>query len=338
MKLENVRLSDLDPARDIDVWPAAPHIDWPAESTGSSRPSPRWGMTRRPLLSATVAGAIVLGAGVVATQLVGPTDSALAATPAPLHMQYDQKAPSAHGALLDLASVVSGRAVADEQRAGRFSFVQVGQWSLNLSSSRRDGTSVAVVPQVVSTWRAADGSGKVITVSLDPSEVGAQPTARTLVAAAEHKSGEIDVYSAGQLASVVTEPVPHDVNALAAALYAHQPRENGPQSAVRAVADLYRTTTVDRQVRIAVLQFLASTDGVLLRGQVTDRLGRQGMAVSVDSSNGSTRDLLVFDQDSGWLLAYESIFLKRPSRLPVKVPAVFSYVLFLEQERRPDMS
>lgn len=197
---------------------------------------------------------------------------------------------------------------------------------------------VAVAPQVISTWRASDGSGKVVTVSLDRLAVDDRPDAHALMTAAAQAGGESQTFGPGELAAVVDGAIPQDVDGLAAALYAHQPREKGGQSAVRAVADLYRTTSVDRQTRITALKFLASTNGVLLRGEVTDRLGRSGLAVSVDSTDGSTRDLLVFDQSSGWLLAYESMLLKKPAKLPVKAPAVFSYLLYLEQGRRPGMA
>jgi hypothetical protein len=176
----------------------------------------------------------------------------------------------------------------------------------------------------------------VSTVNLGRSDLRQRPNAEDLVAAAVRGVPDADIYGAGELAAVVADPVPTDVNALEKALYAHQPRVNGPKSAVRAVADLYRTTEVDWGVRVAALRFLARTDGVLLRGTVTDRLGRQGLAVSVDSDNGGTRDLLVFDQRTGLLLAYESMFLRRPERLPVRVPAVFAYVLYLDQDRRAD--
>ncbi|MEU5565501.1 hypothetical protein [Micromonospora musae] len=107
---------------------------------------------------------------------------------------------------------------------------------------------------------------------------------------------------------------------------------------MRAVADLYRNNAVDRDVRVAALRFLARADGLLLRGTVTDRLGRPGLGVSVDDSDKGTRDLLVIDRRTGLLLAHESMFLRRPERLPVKVPTVFGYVLYLDQDRRDHTS
>ncbi|SCL45588.1 CU044_5270 family protein [Micromonospora peucetia] len=337
MKIDKNMLKQVDPARDVDDWPVAPHVDWSAMARNSPPASIRRQWTRRAVLGAVAASATAI-AGALVVQVVGPAKPVLAVTPPPLHLQYDKDAPAASDALLKLASAVQAGPAVNEQRSGRFSFVRVGQWSLDMSSSAKDGTAVAVVPQVISTWRALDGSGKVVTASLHRSDVGDKPDAQALMTAATRGGTQVSTYAAGQLAAVIADPIPHDVDALAKALYAHQPQDKGAQSAVRAIADLYRAAAVDRDVRVAALRFLARTDGVLLRGEITDRLGRRGLAVSVDSKTGETRDLLVFDQRTGLLLAHESMFLKRPEKLPVKVPAVFSYVLYLEQDRRTDMT
>lgn len=325
-------LKGLDPAREVRQWPSVPDVDWATVADGPTRePAPaRW--RRRALLGAVVTSAAAVVGGVVIVQIAGPSAPAYAATPPPLRLQYAGTAPPARDGLLQLAAAVES-APAGTRPAGRYSFVQVGQWSLDLSSGE-GRTEVAVVPQVISTWRAIDGSGKVATVTLNSADVGEQPDVQGLIAAAASGKTEVNAYAPGQLAAVVAEPVPTDVDALKRALYAHQPRVNGPESALRAVADLYRTTEVDQSVRVAALRFLARTDGVLLRGTVTDRLGRPGLAVSVDSEDDGTRDLLVFDRRTGLLLAHESMFLRRPERLPVKVPAVFAYVLYLDQDRR----
>ncbi|MFG3716158.1 CU044_5270 family protein [Micromonospora sp. NPDC047730] len=329
-------LRGLDPAREVDQWPATPRVDW-ATVAGGPPPQPeRRGWRRRVVLGAVLTTATAVAGGMVIVQVAGPSVPVYAATPPPLHVQYAGDAPAARDALLHLAAAVQAGPAAGE-RAGRFSFVRVGQWSLDIASGK-GSTEVGVVPQVISTWRAPDGSGKVATVTIDRLDVGQRPNAEAVLDAAARGAAEVNTYAAGELAAVVADPVPDDVDALERALYAHQPRVNGPKSAVRAVADLYRTTAVDRKVRVAALRFLARTDGVLLRGAVTDRLGRQGIAVSVDSDNGGARDLLIFDQETGLLLAYESMLLRRPERLPVQVPAVFSYVLYLDQDRRPDMS
>ncbi|TDC37668.1 hypothetical protein E1211_09745 [Micromonospora sp. 15K316] len=288
------------------------------------------------MVGAVVTSAAAVAGGLIIVQVTGPSAPVYAATPPPLQLQYADAAPPARDELLRLAAAIESTP-AGARPTGRFSFVRVGQWSLDFSSGR-GRTEVGMVPQLISTWRAADGSGKVATVTLDRAGVADAPDVQGLVDAAARGEAEVDAYAPGQMGAVVAEPVPTDVDALERALYAHQPRSNGPQSAVRAVADLYRNNTVDQDVRVAALRFLARADGVFLRGTVTDRLGRPGLGVSVDDPDKGTRDLLVIDRRTGLLLAHESMFLRRPEQLPVKIPAVFGYVLYLDQDRRDNTS
>jgi hypothetical protein len=83
---------------------------------------------------------------------------------------------------------------------------------------------------------------------------------------------------------------------------------------------------------------LADTDGLTDRGEVTDRAGRRGVAFSVDSDAGATRDIVVFDPATGQLLSYERVVLVSPPRTAVRAPAVVTYVLYLARDRtdQPD--
>ena len=339
MRRSSELLKDLDPVRDITDWPSTPQIDWAAMQGGpaldgagrrTAQLGRRW--RRRAALGAVAVGVAACVTGAVIVQVTGAPASVFAATPPPLRLQYDTGAPAARDTLLRLAASVEKQAEPAPPRSGPVSFVQVAQWSLDFSSGE-SGTTAAILPQVISVWRAADGSGKRATVTLGPSDLDELPDAPTLLAVATRRTPTAETYAAGQLAFSLTEPTPGN---LAQVLYGHQPLEDPAVSTARGIADLYRWAAVDRDVRVAALRLLARTDKVLLRGTVTDRLGREGIAVSVDSQDHGTRDLLIFDQHTGWLLAYESIFLRKPEKLPVQVPAVFSYVLYLAQDRRPD--
>jgi hypothetical protein len=332
-------LKRLDPAREVAQWPPRPVPSWSAlaaDQEASPLAAPRSRRPRRVLLAASLTGVVAAIGGVVAVQVTGPQTPASAATPPPLRLQYPTDAGPADKALTAMADELQA-GPPQQIPTGTFSFVRVAQWSLDMTSGD-DATQVAIVPQLTELWRAADGSGKISKVTLDAQDVATPPDAAALNTLAAQRVPQVETYPAGGLASVVPDPLPRTVEGLEKVLYAHQPRVNGPKSAVRAVADLYRDSAVDLDVRIAALRVLAGTKGVLYRGVVTDRLGRSGIAVSVDSDNGGTRDLLVFDPRTGLLLGYESMFLRRPANLPVRVPAVFSYVLYLDQDRRPSAS
>lgn len=328
-------LKRLDPARIITEWPAAPQADYVAAPDGLPPERGQPWQRRRVIIGSVLTSLGAAAVGVVVVLTSGPSAPVYAATPVPLRLEYGTDAPSARDALLRLAAVVEAGPASEEQ-VGRPSFARVGQWSLDLSSGRGI-TDLAVVPQVITTWTAPDGSGKIETVTLDQSEVGQRPNVSAVLEAARSGQAKIDRYSARDLKPIVIDPAFVDEDALETAIYAHQPRINGPQSAIRGVADLYRSTAASRDVRVAALRLLARNEGLLLRGAVTDRLGRRGLGVSVDSSEHGSRDLIVFDQKTGWLLAYESMLLRRPEKVPVRVPAVFSYVLYLDYGWRSDM-
>lgn len=73
-------------------------------------------------------------------------------------------------------------------------------------------------------------------------------------------------------------------------------------------------------------------------GEVTDRAGRTGSGYAFEFTFGPRRRLtLIFHPDSHALLAIEELMLE-PGRLRVEVPAVASYVLYLEQGWVPGMN
>lgn len=315
-------LRALDPAASLPELPAPPAFVPGGGERGPARP------VRPRLLRGVVPVAAAVSVAVlvaVIPQADMPAAQAYAATPAALSLEYEDEAPAASDVLLGLAARLT--TVSGTEGDGVFHYVRTKQWSLDITAGRTGQMAAAwIVPQRVELWRAADGSGRRIVTTLPAeSETGAPVDDPAPPAATD------STLRRGGLAAAVHDPVPTEPTLLAAALYAHQPKANGPKSAIRAVADLYRYTAVRREARTAVLAFLAGVPELRYHGQVTDRLGRAGVAVGVDSDQGAVRDLLIVDQDTGVLLAYESLFLKRPDAVRVRVPAVFSYVLYLEQ-------
>jgi hypothetical protein len=78
------------------------------------------------------------------------------------------------------------------------------------------------------------------------------------------------------------------------------------------IQELYRDHIVPTEARRAVLEVLAEVPGFVWRGEVTDRAGRSGVAISYDSGEPGyvIRWVLVFDPDTGELLASEYIDLQ----------------------------
>ena len=74
---------------------------------------------------------------------------------------------------------------------------------------------------------------------------------------------------------------------------------------------------------------MRGTDGIDVHGTVRDRAGRTGIALSVTSDNGVSRDLLILDRRTGALLAFEMAAMRDPGRLGITEPTVLDYHLFL---------
>lgn len=175
-------------------------------------------------------------------------------------------------------------------------------------------------------WLGVDASGREQQAQYPDQPVGAPP--RWPTGQAVHT--DVQDYPAGGYPRSLPEAPSPDPTVLAAQLDTISPRASGPQSVVRAIADIYRDTAPTLQVRAALLHVLARTPGLVMRGQLTDRAGRTGIAVSVDSD---TRDLLIFDPHTGVLLAYEALQLTKPPGSMLPAGAVRESVLYLRSAR-----
>jgi hypothetical protein len=196
-------------------------------------------------------------------------------------------------------------------------------------ASSGDETVAAVVPYEQELWREPDKSALVRRTWLPPqfaNERARRDWERT-VGQTPDAGEEVVRYGPGEQQTVTPEPPSGDLAELTSQLYSHQPRADGAKSAIRAVADIYRDWVLPAPVRAQVLRFLAAEAELRYRGRATDRAGREGVAVTADS-NGET-DMLILDPRTGAVLAYENI-ITSGGRLPVEVPAVFSYVLILD--------
>ncbi|MFE9203850.1 hypothetical protein [Micromonospora sp. NPDC007230] len=100
---------------------------------------------------------------------------------------------------------------------------------------------------------------------------------------------------------------------------------------LRAVADLWGRQVVPPNMQGDLLELLASQPGVTAMGQTTDRVGRPGVAIGADKTDGvAEKIVLVFSPDTGALLDAESIVLEK-SDLPVQVPATTAYTVWLDR-------
>jgi hypothetical protein len=296
----------------------------PAAAGGPRRRSLRISIPR-PRLAFTVLAAAVLAVVAIALTAVFPGgggQAAYAATPGELAV-LDGAAFAAAGldsaaSAPQLLKVIAGRAAAapDDTGAGRYARIRTESWDL---FTRVDGEQVTseVVPQAMTTWTAADGSGQTTRSYLWPD--GDTDTETT-----ERPAGPTLMWPLGALSS--------DPALLAQQLEGAHPVANGPAERLVAVQDLYREQPLTPQVRAAVLRYVAATSGLEVTGMVLDRAGRTGLALHLDNSLGGLPNVetIVIDPADGRVLAAETRLTETAGALNVRVPSVISYESYLE--------
>lgn len=311
-------LGPVDPARTLPAYAIPPPLLVPPPAH-RARPR-RWALA--------VAGA---GAALVVTSvlLVNPwasDDTAAAVTPPILDMQYGgDPAPHAGRYLSRLAERLT--AAPSDATSGRYVRLTTKGWYLDTAITRDTAVS-AIVPIETQLWLAPDGSGRETVRKLPPDFPDDKTRERwdrlaphTLPAepTRDLRPGEWHFDWPGG--------VPTDPRRLAAAL--------GSGDALEPLLDVFnanRELIPDRATRVALLRHLATLDNLAYRGEVTDRAGRPGIAVSADTPDGVRREVLVFAPDTGELLAHETMTMREPGKLGLpRYPAVVAYTLFLDR-------
>jgi len=255
-------------------------------------------------------------------------DAAHAATPdrlvvvasvAAAGLPADGDAESVLNAIATRAAVLP-----DDTGSGRYARMDSESWAL---WTRVDGERVTseVVPVRTTVWTAADGSGRLVSRRDGPGR-DADSTDKTLAAGERHF-----MWPLGSLSTDEAE--------LAHQLEESHPVGNGPAERLVAVTDLVREQPLAPQVRAAVLRYLARTPGLTVDGIVTDRAGRRGLAVHLDTTMSGLpeRRTLIIDPDDGRVLGAETLLTKSAGALEVSVPSVISYTTFRSARYTDDL-
>lgn len=282
---------------------------------------------RRLLTSAAgVAAAVALA---VTVGLPGRTDPAVAATPTLL--QYAQIASTSKNEAQSLARACLERQRAQREAPASFT-VRWTEWSLNTRVDGRVVTS-AVVPVQVALSRRSDGSAELVRRTSVPQfpnrqsrerwEDEGRPAAQPRMVGAQRWSpGELRQASAG---------LPDDPDRLLQVLARSHPiDELGDAEVLVAIADTYRAAELSPAQQAAMFALAVSRPGLQPYGRVTDRAGRNGFALSVESDHSGlpTRYTAIFDPVTGRLLDLEQTLTTTAGRLNVPVPSTIAYTVF----------
>lgn len=250
-------------------------------------------------------------------RIVDAGSPALAATPPPLAYHPFERAPSGRALLLQLAAVAA-RQPATGAASEPYAYVRTAGWYLSTQASGHQAHS-EVVATMRESWIAANGFDQWITrrVPGDGSHVS--------VTALGPRTGR-DASSGPSRLRLSTIP----------AVSAHEldighPRRIGPVERFVSLTDLALNQPIPPRAQAAVLRVLAHSPGLIDSGRVTDRAGRPGVAVSLDSAYAGlpTRYTLIFNPNTGGLPGEEETLLGNPGKLNVRPRSVIAYTAFL---------
>jgi hypothetical protein len=274
---------------------------------------------------AGVALAAIAVAALLLVQVVSGSGSrVLAATPPPLSYHLDAT-QSGRAVLLQLAAVATRQPVPSAPASGPYAYVKSAGWYLDI---RVDGATShsTIVATISESWTRADGWARILRTraSTDGSRV-TEPTGHPVVV------DDFTVPAGGAhpdpLLHLSADPtvIAHQLNA------GDPPKRTEPVENFLWLTDLTLRQPVPSNVESTILRVLASSPGLINSGTVVDRVGRSGVAVSLDSAFGGllTRYTFIFNPSTGGLLGEEETLMGNPGKLDVRSHAVIAYTDFL---------
>ncbi|MEV0722016.1 CU044_5270 family protein [Micromonospora purpureochromogenes] len=314
-------LKPIDPARHSTIAPPrlsahdlinrAEAIAEPVAHRRQARP------TRRLVLTAGTL-AVVVGAAAIAQtfRTSSPDTSEIASPPGAdpgvvlVPVAYGSGARDAGSQLRALASRLVDAEY--DNGTGRYMYHHTKTWGDPVMTSA-DGRHHVAFADETKVWQTADGTGEQVTIQLEPQYPDQESRdywQRNLKpkAAAPAASGPARV----PLPPLDLAPLPSERTRLAELLKV----SFGAGAVSKEVSTVYGRYVVPRRTRAEILRVLADVPGFRWRGQVTDRAGRKGVAITFDDRAHNAQSLLIFDPNTGELLAHERLTLS-----PVRISA-----------------
>jgi hypothetical protein len=252
-------------------------------------------------------------------------------------------APATAQAALERAADVAQDAADRPLKPGEFFYVRDRSAGL-LTSAAEGGTWSALLRSERETWTGRDGRGRFVARDVgDPvfpgprdrtnwKAEGSMPLEQSFGPAAGSTSGANGFGAGGSTLSYEElGDLPADGEAMYRRLI-ELANGAGPSPDVEAfviIGDLLRSAPVPADVRAGLYRAAAHIKGVRYAGEVTDALGRKGLAVELDHADERRR--LVFDPHTSQLLGEQEVLRKRVSYIDAEPGFVTGYRLVLEQ-------
>jgi hypothetical protein len=227
--------------------------------------------------------------------------------------------PSAREALLQLSAVAAHTALNTTSQTGRYAYVELQTWRLadQTGSGRRPTEPLT---RVTSTWRAANGTGREVTVRRTLH--GYRTVITTLPAAAALPS----------LTGDTTELAPR-LGIGPAHLIGHRV---ALAEQLATLAAITAEEPVPPAAQAEILRLLAAERGFVNAGTARDRAGGLDDAITfTEPTDGTTvRDTLLFDRRTGALRELDRMLVGNGGRsIAAPQGAVIAYTLFRQSGR-----
>ncbi|MEV4625261.1 CU044_5270 family protein [Micromonospora sp. NPDC049523] len=189
-----------------------------------------------------------------------------------------------------------------ENSTGKYAYHSSKSWGDPLMGN---GPYVMGMVSELRIWQAADGSGQQIRTELDPEYPDEASRDYWTRNPPQTTKKFPQVGGADQLPPTAIRPLPTDRAGLADLLKV----EHGAGAVSKETMTVYGRYVVPRRTRAEILRVLADVPGFRWRGEVTDRVGRAGLAITFDDQVHDQQHLLIFNPKTGELTAHELVLL-----------------------------
>lgn len=277
----------------------------------------RW---RAPLFVSGAAALLVLVVAVAASLLLAPR----AAMAAPPLLEVTPLAGSTDSVIERLTMNARSAVTSDPT-----DLIAAETWAADITLTP-DKLSTFVQPREIVRTRTSDLAGEIV-VYAGKIRWGSVPVGgQSLIPGTEL---ERQIFTAGQFPLLFTQAPPSDAAELPAyfATYLGTSEHTSTGEFFRAIADLRNEWTLTGPQNAAVLEFIRHLPDIVIAGEVTDRLGRAGVAITTESrSGGAFRDLLIFAPDTGVLFSAEQVYLGSLPDVQLPADTVLNYISWKE--------
>jgi len=297
-----------------------------------------WRPSRQLAMSGVAAAAVLAIALLGVVQPWNTSNTAAAITPPPLAFEFVDAhtlairdgRPTAD-LLLQLSAVASAQPAAEV--SGGVQRVVTDSWDLTISQGPQGASSTVVVPNVVETKVSPDGSYSQANrrgEALSADGRSAVPTDLALPAQSTDNApaGSVD---ASYVASLSQDPrLLRDQLDLKGDCTGVQGSPAQSRCEFRAISDLYSFSVIPSQVEAALWAALAQDPNLIDIGQTRDRVGREGVGISLElRDSGPERLILIIDPKTGHLLGREDLLLGGGRELGITTPAIIGFTAYV---------